>query len=91
MKRDSIEADLMSLTRLRRKTSRESERIYREECIKTEDISSTAQQAVAYTEKHASFNENHVMSERDKRRNDDEEATFQRQLVIALQEMRSHD
>ncbi len=42
MKRDSIEADLMSSTRLRRKTSRESECIHREECTETEDINSTA-------------------------------------------------
>ncbi len=41
MKRDSIEADLMSLTRLRRKTSCESERVHHEECTETEDISST--------------------------------------------------
>jgi len=78
MKRDSIEADSTSSTRLRRKTSCKSKRVYREECTETEDISSTAQQAVAYTEKHASFNENHVMSERDKRRNDDKKAMFQR-------------
>ena len=42
MKKDSIEADLTSLTRLRRKTSRESERVHREECTETEDINSTA-------------------------------------------------
>ena len=78
MKRDSIKADSMSSTRLRRKTSHESERVHREECTETEDISLTAQQAVAYTEKHTSFNENHVMSERDKRRNSNEEATFQK-------------
>jgi len=42
VKRDSIEAGLMSSTRLRRKTSRESERVHREECTETEDISSTA-------------------------------------------------
>ncbi len=91
MKRDSIETDLMSSTRLRRKTSRESERVHREECTETEDISSTAQQAVAYTEKHVSFNENHIMSEHDKRRNDNEKATSQKWFVVALQEMRSHD
>jgi len=78
MKRDSIEADLMSSTQFRRKTSCESEHVHRERCIKTEDINSTAQQAVAYTEKHASFNENHIISERDKRRNDDKKATSQR-------------
>jgi len=38
-----------------------------------------------------SFNENHVMSERDKRRNSDEEVTSQRQFIVALQEIRSHD
>jgi len=91
MKRDSIEADSTSSTQLRRKTSRESECIYREECTETEDISSTAQQAVAYIEKHASFNENHVMSERDKRRNSDKSATIQKQSVIASQETRNHD
>ncbi len=42
MKKDSIEADSTFLTRLRRKTSRESERVHREKCIETEDISSTA-------------------------------------------------
>jgi len=42
MKRDSIEADLTSSTRFRRKTSYESERVHREECIEIEDISSTA-------------------------------------------------
>ena len=78
MKRDSIEADSMSLTQLRRKTSHESECVHREECTETEDINSTAQQAVAYTEKHASFNENHVMSKRDKRRNKNKRATIQR-------------
>ncbi len=91
MKRDSIEVDLMSSTWLRRKTSCESERIHREECIEIKDINSTAQQAVAYTEKHVSFNENHVMSERDKRRNSDEKATIQRWSVIILQKMKSHD
>ncbi len=42
MKRDSIEANSMSLTQLRRKTSYKSECIHHEECTKTEDISSTA-------------------------------------------------
>jgi len=42
MKKDSIEADSMSSTQLRRKTSRESERVHREECTETESISSTA-------------------------------------------------
>ncbi len=42
MKRDSIEADSMSSTQLKRKTSRELERVHHEECTETEDISSTA-------------------------------------------------
>jgi len=74
VKRDSIEADSMSSTQLRRKTSHKSERVYREECTETEDINSTAQQAIAYIEKHASFNENHVMSKHDKRRNNNKRA-----------------
>jgi hypothetical protein len=78
MKRDSIEADSMSSTRLRRKTSCESERVHREECTETEDINSTAQQAVAYIEKHASFNKNYIMNEHDKRRNSDKKAMIQR-------------
>ena len=78
MKRDSIEADSTFSTRLRRKTSCESERVHYERCTETEDINSTAQQAVAYTEKHVSFNKNHNMSEHDKRRNNNEKAMFQR-------------
>jgi len=42
MKRDSIKADSMSLTQLKRKTSRELKRVHREECTEIEDISSTA-------------------------------------------------
>jgi len=42
MKRDDIEADSTSLTQLRRKTSHESERVHREECTETENISATA-------------------------------------------------
>ena len=42
MKKDSIKADLMFLTQLRRKTSCESKCIHREECTEIEDISSTA-------------------------------------------------
>ncbi len=34
---------------------------------------------------------NHVMSECDKRRSNNERAMFQRRIIIALQEMRSHD
>ena len=78
MKKDSIEADSTFSTRLRRKTSWKSERVHRKECTETEDISSTAQQAVAYIEKYASFNENHVMSEHDKRRNSDKKVMIQR-------------
>jgi len=76
--RDNIEADSTSSTRFRRKTSRESECIHREECTESEDISLIAQQVVAYTKKYTSFNENHVMSERDKRRNSDKRAMIQR-------------
>jgi len=78
MKKDSIKADLTSSTRFRRKTSCKSECIHRKECLETENISSTVQQAVAYTEKHASFNENHVMNECDKRKNNNKKATIQR-------------
>ncbi len=42
MKRDSIKADSMSSTQLRRKTSHESECIHREEYIEIKDISLTA-------------------------------------------------
>ena len=42
MKRDNIEADLTFSTRLRRKTSHESEHVHREECTEIEDINSTA-------------------------------------------------
>jgi len=42
MKKDSIEADSMSSTQLRRKTLYELKCIHREECIKTENINSTA-------------------------------------------------
>ncbi len=42
MKKHSIEADSMSLTRLRKKTSHESECIHSEECTEIENISSTA-------------------------------------------------
>ncbi len=81
----------MSSTRLRRKTSCKLERVHCKEYTETEDISSTAQQAVAYIEKYASFNENHVMSEHDKRRNSDKKVMIQRWSVVALQEMKSHD
>jgi len=42
MKKDSIEADSMSSTQLRRKTLCESEQVHHEECIEIESISSTA-------------------------------------------------
>jgi len=42
MKKDSIEADSTFSTRLRRKTSCESEYIHREKCTEIEDINSTA-------------------------------------------------
>ena len=80
MKKDSIEADSTFLTWFRRKTSRESECIHCEECTETENISLTAQQAVIYTEKHTFFNENHVMSEHDKRRNNNK--SQQRDLSV---------
>ncbi len=91
MKKNSIEADALSLTRFRRKTSHDSERIHREECIETEDISLTAKQAVTNAEKYAFLIENYVMSKCDKRRIINEEATFQRKIIVALQEMQSHD
>ncbi len=91
MKRNSTEADALSSTQFRRKTSHDSECVHREECAETEDISSTAKQAVTNAEKYASFIENHVMSKRDKRRITNKEVTSQRKIVVALQEMRSHD
>ncbi len=91
MKRNSIEADASSSTWIRRKTSHNSERIHREECTETEDINSTAKQAVTNAEKYASFIENHVMSKHDKRRIINEKATSQRRVIIASQEMWSHD
>jgi len=91
VKRNSTEADASPSTRFRRKTSHDSERVHREERTETEDISSTAKQAVTNAEKYASLIENHVMSKRDKRRITNEEATPQRGAVIASQETRSHD
>ena len=35
--------------------------------------------------------ENHVMSKHDKRRIINEKATFQREIIITLQETRNHD
>ena len=91
MKRNSIEADASSLTRFRRKTSHNSKHVHREECIKTENISSTAKQAVINAEKYTFLIENHVMSKHDKRRIINEKATFQRKIIVASQEMQSHD
>jgi len=91
MKRNSIEADASSLTWIRRKTSCNSEHIHYKECTETENISSTAKQAVTNAEKYAFFIENYVMSKHDKRRIINEKVTFQRKVVVILQEMRSHD
>ena len=91
MKRSSSEADALSSTWIRRKTSYDSECIYRKECIETENISSTTKQAVTNVEKYAFLIENHVINKHDKRRIINERATFQRKIVIALQEMQSHD
>ncbi len=91
MKRNSIEADASSSTQFRRKTSYNSECIHRKECAETEDISSTAKQAVTNAEKYAFLIENLVMSKHDKRRIINEKATSQREIIIALQEMQSHD
>ncbi len=91
MKRNSIEADTSSSTQFRRKTSHDSECVHCKEHAETEDISSTAKQTVTNAEKYASFIENHVMSKHDKRRIINEKATFQREIIITLQEMQSHD
>ncbi len=91
VKRNNIEADVLSSTQFRRKTSYNSECIHHEEHVEIEDISSTAKQAVTNAEKYASLIENHVMSKRDKRRIINEKATSQRRIIIALQEMRNHD
>ncbi len=91
IKRNSTEADASSSTWIRRKTSHDSECIHRKECIETEDISSTAKQAVTNVEKYTSLIRNHVMSKRDKRRIINERATSQRRVVITLQKMWSHD
>ncbi len=75
MKRNSIEADVLSSTRFRRKTLYDSECIHHEEHAETENISSTAKQAVTNAEKYAFLIKNHVMSKHDKRRIINEEAT----------------
>jgi len=83
MKRNSIEADALSLTRIRRKTSHDSRHVHHEECIKTEDISSTAKQAVTNAEKYAFLIKNYVISKHDKRRIINEKATSQRKIIVA--------
>ncbi len=84
MKRNSIEADASSSTRFRRKTSYNSECIHHEEHAETENISSTAKQAVTNAEKYASFIENHVISKCDKRRIINKKAMFQKEIIVAL-------
>ncbi len=91
MKRNNIEADASSLTWIRRKTSHDSERVHREKCTETEDISSTAKQAVTNAEKYAFLIENYVISKCDKRRIINEKATSQREIIVTLQEMQSHN
>ncbi len=91
MKRNSTEADVSSSTQFRRKISYDSECIHHEECAETEDISSIAKQAVTNAKKYAFLIENHVMSKHDKRRIINEEAMFQRRIIVALQEMQNHD
>ncbi len=91
MKRSNSEADASSSTQIRRKTSCDSECIHCEECTETEDISSTAKQAVTNAEKYAFLIKNHVMNKYDKRRIINEKATSQREIIVASQEMQSHD
>jgi len=91
VKRNNTEADVSSSTRIRRKTSHDSECIHCKECIETEDISSTAKQAITNAEKYAFLIKNHVMSKHDKRKIINEKAMSQREIIIALQEMRNHD
>jgi len=87
VKRNNTEADVSSSTQIRRKTSHDSECIHREECTETENISSTAKQAVTNAEKYASLIKNHVISKRDKRRIINEKTTSQREIIVALQKM----
>jgi len=79
------------LTRFRRKTSHDSECIHRKEHAETEDISSTAKQAVTNAEKYAFLIENHVMNKHDKKRIINERATSQKEIIVTLQETQSHD
>ncbi len=91
MKRNSIEADASSLTWIRRKTSCDSKHVHHKECIETENISSTAKQAVTNAEKYAFLIENHVMSKHDKRRIINKKTMSQRRIIVASQEMQNHD
>ncbi len=91
MKRNSIEADALSSTWIRRKTSYDSERVHHEECIETEDISLITKQAVTNAEKYAFFIENHVMNKCNKRRIINKKATSQKRIIVTSQEMQSHD
>ncbi len=91
VKRNSTEVDVSSSTQFRRKTSHDSECIHHEKRAETEDISSTAKQAVTNAEKYASLIENHVISKHDKRRIINKKVTSQRELIVALQEMQNHD
>ncbi len=81
-----MRADVSSSTRFRRKTSHDSERVHHEKRTETEDISSTAKQAVTNAEKYAFLIKNHVMSKHDKRRTINERATSQREIIVASQE-----
>ena len=87
MKRNSTEVDALSSTQFRRKTSHDLKCIHCKKCTETEDINSTAKQAVTNAEKYTSFIENHVMSKHDKRRIINEKATSQREIIVALQKM----
>ncbi len=91
MKRNNTEADVLSSTRFRRKTSYDSECIHCKKHVETEDISLNAKQAVTNAEKYAFLIENHVMSKHDKRRIINEKATSQREIIITLQETQNHD
>jgi len=86
MKRNSTEANASFSTQIRRKTSCDSRCIHHEECIETEDISSTAKQAVTNAEKYAFLIKNHVMNKHDKRRIINERTTSQRRIIDTSQE-----
>ena len=91
MKRSSSEADALSSTWIRRKTSCNSECIHHEEHTETEDISSTAKQVVTNAEKYMFFIKNHVISKHDKRKIINKRAMSQKEIIIALQETWNHD